>query len=79
MDNLHEQTDRILLVDDEDPIVRMEKQMLERLGYHVTARTSSIETLETFRTAPDTSWPTASAPWPVLPVARPPTPPPGSS
>jgi CheY-like chemotaxis protein len=47
-------TERILFVDDEDPIVRMETQMLERLGYHVTARTSSIETLEAFRTAPDT-------------------------
>jgi CheY-like chemotaxis protein len=46
-------TERILLVDDEDPIVRMEKQMLERLGYKVTARTSSIETLEAFRAAPD--------------------------
>jgi len=46
--------ERILLVDDEDPIVRMEKQMLERFGYHVTALTSSIEALEAFRTAPDT-------------------------
>ena len=27
--------------------------MLERLGYHVTVRTSSVETLESFRTAPD--------------------------
>ncbi len=46
-------TERILLVDDEDSIVRMEKQMLERLGYHVTERTSSIEALEAFRAAPD--------------------------
>jgi PAS domain S-box-containing protein len=46
-------TERILLVDDEDPIVRMEKQMLERLGYNVTIRTSSIEALEAFRSAPD--------------------------
>lgn len=46
-------TESILLVDDEDQIVRMSQQMLEKLGYHVTARTSSIETLEAFRAAPD--------------------------
>jgi PAS domain S-box-containing protein len=45
--------ERILVVDDEEQIVRMIQQMLERLGYHVTARTSSIETLEAFRSAPD--------------------------
>jgi PAS domain S-box-containing protein len=45
--------ERILLVDDEEQIVRMSQQMLERLGYQVTARTSSIETLEAFRAAPD--------------------------
>jgi PAS domain S-box-containing protein len=45
--------ERILLVDDEEQIVRMSQQMLERLGYHVTARTSSIETLEAFRAAPN--------------------------
>jgi CheY-like chemotaxis protein len=46
-------TERILLVDDEEPIVRMEKQMLERLGYDVTDRTSSIEALEAFKANPD--------------------------
>jgi CheY-like chemotaxis protein len=46
-------TERILIVDDEEQIVRMIQQMLEKLGYHVTARTSSIETLEAFRAAPD--------------------------
>jgi PAS domain S-box-containing protein len=45
--------ERILVVDDEEQIVQMIQQMLERLGYHVTARTSSIETLEAFRAAPD--------------------------
>jgi CheY-like chemotaxis protein len=45
--------ERILMVDDEEQIVRMTQQMLERLGYRVTARTSSIETLEAFRAAPD--------------------------
>ncbi len=45
-------TERILLVDDEEAIVRMEQQMLERLGYNVTARTSSIEALAAFRNSP---------------------------
>ncbi|MDY6971931.1 MAG: response regulator [Thermodesulfobacteriota bacterium] len=48
-----EGTESILLVDDEAPIIRMVNQMLERLGYFVTARTSSIEALETFRLKPD--------------------------
>ncbi|MBT4363898.1 MAG: response regulator [Desulfobacteraceae bacterium] len=46
-------TERILLVDDEEPIVRIEKLMLEKLGYKVTERTSSIKGLETFRDVPD--------------------------
>jgi PAS domain S-box-containing protein len=46
-------SERVLLVDDEEPIVCIEKQMLERLGYQVTSRTSSAEALELFRTQPD--------------------------
>lgn len=46
-------TERILIVDDEDEIISMEKQMLNRLGYQVTARTSSVEALECFRASPD--------------------------
>ncbi len=46
-------TERILLVDDEAEIVSMEKQMLESLGYHVTAFSSSAEALGRFETAPD--------------------------
>ena len=46
-------TEKILLVDDEEAILTMEKQMLERLGYQVTPRTSSIEALEAFRRDPD--------------------------
>ena len=45
-------TEMILLVDDEESIVRMETEMLERLGYDVTERTSSIEALEAFRDSP---------------------------
>ena len=46
-------TEQILLVDDEEAILSMEKRMLERLGYQVTSRTSSIEALEVFRDSPD--------------------------
>ena len=44
--------ERILLVDDEEPIVRMEQIMLERLGYQVTARTSSPDALAAFKANP---------------------------
>jgi PAS domain S-box-containing protein len=46
-------TERILFVDDEEPIVNMVRQILEDLGYHVTPRTSSVEALEAFRAKPD--------------------------
>ena len=46
-------TERILLVDDEKLLVEMSQIMLERMGYVVTARTSSIEALTTFRNQPD--------------------------
>ena len=45
--------DRILLVDDEEAMVDAIKPMLERLGYQVAARTSSIEALEAFRANSD--------------------------
>jgi PAS domain S-box-containing protein len=45
--------EHILIVDDEASILRMETKMLERLGYQVTSRTSSIEALEAFRASPD--------------------------
>jgi PAS domain S-box-containing protein len=40
--------ERILLVDDEELLARMGKNMLERLGYTVTTRHSGIDALETF-------------------------------
>lgn len=46
-------TEHILLVDDELPIVKMGSQIMERLGYRVTTRTSSIEALALFRSKPD--------------------------
>ncbi|MEZ4526300.1 MAG: response regulator [Desulfobacterales bacterium] len=45
--------ERILLVDDEDQIVTMEKRILESLGYQVTAETGSLEALEIFRRNPE--------------------------
>ena len=46
-------TERILFVDDEAPIAQIGSVILERLGYSVTIRTSSIEALELFRAKPD--------------------------
>lgn len=45
--------EHILLVDDEVSIADMEKQMLEKLGYHVTMRTGSVEALQAFRANPN--------------------------
>lgn len=46
-------SERILLIDDEEMIVSLEKKILERLGYQVTDWTSSREALEAFRAEPD--------------------------
>ena len=43
----------ILLVDDEEAVITMEKLVLERLGYQVTSRTGSFEALETFKAGPE--------------------------
>jgi PAS domain S-box-containing protein len=45
--------EHILLVDDEQPLVDIGKQMLERLGYTVDSRTSSIEALKLFEADPN--------------------------
>jgi CheY-like chemotaxis protein len=44
--------ERILLVDDEEPLVRLGKLMLEQLGYAVTTQVVSAEALEMFRRDP---------------------------
>ena len=46
-------SERILFVDDEATLVDLGKVMLETLGYNVTARTSSLDALQTFRDRPD--------------------------
>jgi PAS domain S-box-containing protein len=42
-------TEHILLVDDEETLTTMIKEILERLGYRVTVRTSSLEAMATFQ------------------------------
>lgn len=46
-------TESILLVDDEEPIVLLQKKILERLGYRVTERVSSLEAFKAFEANPD--------------------------
>jgi PAS domain S-box-containing protein len=46
-------TEKILFVDDEKALVELGLQILERLGYKVTTRTSSVEALELFMAQPD--------------------------
>jgi PAS domain S-box-containing protein len=45
-------TEKILVVDDEAAIARMERQMLERLGYRIIVRTGSTDALEAFKADP---------------------------
>jgi len=45
--------ERILLIDDEQQIIDIERQILERLGYTVTSTTDSEEALEEFAAQPD--------------------------
>jgi PAS domain S-box-containing protein len=45
--------ERILIVDDEESIVKMGCQRLERLGYKVESTISPIEALDLFRSKPD--------------------------
>ena len=43
----------VLLVDDEEMIVNVTSQILERLGYAVVARTNSLDAMEEFQEKPD--------------------------
>ena len=45
--------ERILLIDDEEQIIDIEQQILERLGYKVTAKTDSEDALKEFASLPD--------------------------
>ncbi len=46
-------SESILLVDDEEPILNIERQMLERLGYEVYSTTDSEEALDQIRLNPE--------------------------
>lgn len=46
-------TEKILLVDDEEVIARMETNILQQLGYRITMCTGSIEALEAFKANQD--------------------------
>lgn len=45
--------EKVLLVDDEKAIVKLESKMFERLGYHVTSYTDSMNALEAFQSDPE--------------------------
>ncbi len=46
-------TESIMIVDDEEEIVTVEKELLKRMGYQVTTFTSSSDALQTFRRKPE--------------------------
>jgi PAS domain S-box-containing protein len=50
--NFPKGTEKILLIDDELSIVKLNKKILESLGYHVTTQTSSIDALALFKSKP---------------------------
>ncbi len=45
--------ERILLIDDQQSLLKVEAEILRRLGYEVTATTNPMEALEIFRKEPD--------------------------
>jgi PAS domain S-box-containing protein len=50
---LHGNGERVLFLDDEEPLVRLASRMLDRLGYRVDAYTSASDALDAFRDHPD--------------------------
>lgn len=46
-------SERILFVDDEQPLVAMAERMLRQLGYHVVPMANSSDALELFKSQPD--------------------------
>lgn len=45
--------EQVLLIDDEEAIVKMRQRMIERLGYDVAIQNSSLKAFETFKDGPD--------------------------
>ena len=52
LENIPKGTERILFIDDEQILAQMGQDMLERLGYTVTVRSSSLEALQLFQNNP---------------------------
>jgi PAS domain S-box-containing protein len=50
---LHGRGERVLFLDDEEPLVRLATRMLDRLGYRVDAYTRASDALEAFRSQPE--------------------------
>ena len=53
VDQLSTGSEKILFVDDEESMVKMGQQILERLGYKPEIRTNPVKALELFRSDPD--------------------------
>lgn len=52
-DNIPKGTERLLLIDDELAIVKLNQKILERLGYQVIVQTSSADALALFKSNPE--------------------------
>ncbi len=53
MNSLPSGNEHILFIDDEETLIDLGENMLTKLGYQVTAHTSSIEAIEVFKDSPD--------------------------
>ncbi len=53
IDSLPDGDEKILVVDDDQTIIYLEKMMLEKLGYQVTSRTDSLDAFALFKNDPD--------------------------
>jgi len=52
-DDIPRGSENILLVDDEEQVIKLARKVLIKLGYNVHARTSSLEALALFRSKPE--------------------------
>lgn len=52
LDTFHANGERVLFLDDEEPIVLLASRMLKRLGFQVEAHTNASDAMEAFRRAP---------------------------
>ncbi len=52
-DDIPKGKEQVLFIDDEEILANMGRDILERLGYNVTVRSSSLEALQTFQNTPN--------------------------